>query len=133
MVVFGLDGKQYKWNIGQYNKKRPVVSAGHKRARDLLQELFPCEIVLEELGLPGSGKHNLYADFYLNGPRLMVEVHGRQHFEFNSHYYKSRAAFLGAQARDKKKAEWCEMNGIKLVVLKDEDSDDEWRNQITGR
>jgi hypothetical protein len=127
MRVIGLDGREYKWNIGQYNRQRPVVSKGHQRARDLLKSMFPMEIVLEELTLPGGGRSSLYADFFLSGPVLMVEVHGKQHFEFNSYHYKSRADFVAAQVRDKRKAEWCELNGIRLVILKDEDSDDEWR------
>lgn len=133
MRVIGLDGKEYKWNIGQYNRQRVVVSKGHKRARDLLKSLFPMEVILEELTLPGCGRNSLYADFFLSGPLLMVEVHGRQHFEFNSFHYKSRADFVAAKARDAKKAEWCDINGIRLVILKDEDTEDVWRTEIIGR
>lgn len=132
MKVIGLDGKEYKWNIGQYNRKRPVVSEGHKRARNLLKEIYPCEIVLEELTLPGTGRFALYADFFLSGPRLMVEVHGKQHFEFNSFHYKSKSEFIAAQMRDSKKAEWCELNGIRLVILKDSEQNERWREQINS-
>lgn len=133
MKVVGLDGKEYKWNLGQFNRQRPKVSAGHARARQVLKELYPAHIVLEELTLPGCGRSPLYADFFINGPKLMVEVHGKQHFEFNSFHFKTKAEFVEAQSRDRRKAEWCELNGIRLVVLKDEDSDDEWRDQITNR
>ena len=131
--IIGLDGKEYKWHIGQYNRQRPVVSSGHGRARELLKEIFPTEIILEELTLPGTGRSPLYADFYLNGPKLMVEVHGKQHFEYNQHYHGSIAGFMKSKARDNKKFEWCEINGIDLVILKDTDTDDRWREQINGR
>lgn len=133
MKVVGLDGREYKWNIGQYNRQRAVVSKGHERARELLKDMFPTEILLEELTLPGTGRSPLYADFYLSNQRMMVEVHGKQHFEYNQHYHGSIAGFRMSKGRDNKKAEWCRLNGIDLIVLKDTDTDDRWREQINGR
>lgn len=133
MKVIGLDGKEHKWQIGRYNRQRPVVSNGHERARELLKELFPTEIVLEELTLPGTGRSPLYADFYLSGKKMMVEVHGKQHFQYNQYYHGNVAGFMKSKARDNKKAEWCRINGIDLVILKDTDTDDKWREQLTSK
>lgn len=133
MKIVGLDGKQYSWNIGRFTSQRGNCSDGHKRARKLLVELFPCATILEELTLPGCGKFSLYADFYLPSLKVMVEVNGQQHYKFNNHFHKSQANFRASLSRDNNKVKWCEINDIQLVVLNDEDNDDRWREQICGR
>ena len=60
----------------------------------------------------------------------MIEVHGSQHYEFNSFFYKSKADFYKAQTRDKKKASWANLNNITYVALPHTESNDEWRKRI---
>ena len=85
MKVKGLDGRERTWNLAKFiNNKRDVVSEGHRKARELLTEMFPFEKVLEEVTLPGE---QLYADFYIQSERLMVEVQGVQHTTFNSFFF----------------------------------------------
>ncbi len=128
MDIIGLDGKEYMWNVSKYfNNERSTASSGHKKARTILNELFPFDKALEELMLPGTGK--LCADFFIPTRRLMIEVHGRQHFEFVQFFHKNRVGFMMSQVRDRNKAEWCKLNDITLIVLKDTE-EDEWRNQI---
>ena len=67
--------------------------------------------ILEEVTLPGtktsSRRTLLYADLYIPNRDLIVEVHGEQHFKFNSFFHKDKMAFFKAQARDKDKRAWC--------------------------
>jgi hypothetical protein len=43
------------------------------------------------------------------------------------------AGFLQSNKRDFIKEDWCELNGIELIVLKYSDSIEDWRNQIDSR
>lgn len=48
---------------------------------------------------------------------LACEIDGSQHTVFNSHFYDSKAAFLAAQNRDRRKEELCLEAGLTLVRL----------------
>jgi len=133
MNVVGTNGMEYTWNLSKYaNNQRANASAGHVKARLLLKEMFPFDRTLEELTLPGT-RPNLYADFFIFAQMLMVEVQGRQHYEFIPFFHKTKLAFYKAQARDKQKRSWCVTNDITLLCLNDKDSIDEWRYQISKR
>lgn len=130
MNIVGLDGRDYKWNLSMYaNNQRARASAGHKKARELLVELFPFDPVLEELTLPGT-RPKMYADFFIAAQMLMVEVQGRQHYEFVPFFHKTKLNYFKALKRDRLKKEWCQKNEITLIDLNDEESVDEWRTQI---
>ena len=139
MKAKGLNGREYTWNLNKYdvynddNKKR---SKHHLRARKMLREEYGSYRILEEVKLPGSTKPNrrsvLYLDFFIPVIRLAVEVHGRQHYEYTPFFHKSKADYILSLNRDDDKASWCELNEIKLIVLKHSDGDDEWRNAIKG-
>ena len=127
MKVLGLDGKEYSWSI-QKKPYRNKCSSYHKLVRELLKDMFSMEIILEEVVLPGSG--NLTCDFYINSLKLMVEVHGEQHYYFSAHFHDSKQDFLKGVKRDKKKREWCDINNIVLVELPYKESLDEWKRRI---
>src|SRR5262245_17555649 len=115
MKVVGLDGRTHNWSLNGHVPLRSeeTGSSYHDRCRSLLVTLFPTDRRLEEVPLPGTG--DLQADFYLPGRRLLVEVHGRQHYEFCLHFHKNRLGFLKHQQRDARKREWCELNNIMYV------------------
>jgi hypothetical protein len=133
MNVVGLDDKEYSWNLSLYrNNQRATASAGHKKARTLLKELFPFDPVLEELTLPGI-RPKLYADFFIAAQMLMVEVQGRQHYEYVPFFHKTKHNYFKAVRRDNTKLSWCTKNNILLIGLNDQESVDEWREQILQR
>ena len=137
MNVLGINGKSYVWNLSKYDvfyddkRKR---SKYHLKARSLLKDIFNSYRILEEVKLPGSTlphrKSVLYLDFYIPSIRLAIEVHGEQHYKFNAYFHKSKADFLKSLARDDDKIIWCELNDIRLVILKYSESEDEWRKRI---
>jgi hypothetical protein len=133
MRVRGLDGRDYtlpmrgKEVLGGDTRRR---SGPHLLARELLGRIYPLAPILEEVGLPGTD--GLVADFILPRERAVIEVHGIQHFRFNAHFHKTRAGFLASVRNDMRKAEWCEINGFRLVVLPDTEGEDEWRERIGG-
>ena len=140
MKVVGLNGREYNINLKKYIVKRndnTVKSKYHIAARELLADMFSGYTVLEEVKLPGSRcpskKSALFLDFFIPSLMLGIEVHGRQHYEFCKFFHKTMAGFLQSNKRDFIKEDWCELNGIELIVLKYSDSIEDWRNQIDSR
>ena len=139
MKAIGFNGRERNWNLSKYDvygddtRKR---SKYHLRARKVLKEIYHSYRILEEVKLPGSTlpyrKSVLYLDFFIPVVRIGVEVHGQQHYEFTPFFHKNIADYLLSMNRDDDKADWCELNDIKLIVLKFSDSDDDWRSSIKG-
>lgn len=135
MKVEGLNGREYVWNFSKYHKrkKRGGKSKHHEAVRALLLELFPSERYYEEVTLPGTrtraGDKLLFADFFVPGLSLVVEVHGRQHYEYVPHFHKTKMGFVNAKRRDREKKEWCELNGFAYAELP-YNEEDEWKTLI---
>lgn len=131
MKVKGLDNRLYNWKLlnhvplGDDERNR---SKYHLAARQLLTQLFPTDRVLEEVPLPGSG--GLTADFLIPAEKLIIEVHGEQHYKYVMHFHGSLLGFIAARKRDMNKKRWCELNGIRLVELPYTEAVDEWRRRI---
>lgn len=136
MKFVGLDGREYRIDPTQYleNSERINKSAPHLKCRELLKEEFPFDIIIEEFPLPGSRGvgSKLYSDFFIPARDIMVEVHGKQHFEYCQFFHGSVEGFIKSKKRDKEKHEWAEKNNITLIILKDSEIDD-WRRCIKLR
>lgn len=134
MKVVGLNGKEYNLDLKKYSTPRDKCSYAHKLARGLLQEMFSGYSIYEEVKLPGSRdpskKSVLYLDFLIPTCKIGIEVHGKQHFQFTPFFHKTKIGFLQAKARDRAKAEWCEVNNLILVELQWDDTIEYWRKQI---
>ncbi len=130
MKVLGLDGKSYNWNLSQHrSNNRQTISSLHKRCREIIQGIYPTDILVEEIPLPGS--YGLYGDFYLPLRRKLIEPGGRQHSQFVRHFHKNKMGYAKANTRDSNKVRWCELNNIQLIVLL-EDDECEWGEQIAS-
>lgn len=134
MIIIGLDGKEHTW-IPSNNIVNTTNRSGlHLNARKLLKEKYPNDRILEELVLPGTKTDNrksvLKADFFIPMRSLVVEVHGQQHTEFNNFFFANKMEFYKAQARDRDKKAWCELNKFELIELFHNESIDDWRNKI---
>jgi len=136
MKIIGLDKKEYSWNVTKY-KAKENCSKLHARARIFLTKQFPYDTICEELTLPGSKCERqirpLYADFFIPQRKLMIEVQGEQHYKFNTHFFNNKIEFFKAQARDRIKIEWCDINDIYLVQLPYHESNKEWAMRIRNR
>jgi very-short-patch-repair endonuclease len=134
LKIIGLDRQEYSWipsnNIVDTSKR----SGLHNRAKELLKEKYPNDRILEELVLPGTKtstrKSTLKADFFIPMRKLIVEVHGEQHYKFVSFYHSNMLNFLKSQKRDREKQEWCELNGIQYIVLGYDESVETWNERI---
>lgn len=133
--VLGFDQKEHKFNFTK-NKNRKYLSnksSLHVKTREIIKELFPTLSVYEEVTLPGSKKLGrsslLYADFFIPELMLIVEAHGRQHYQYCSFFHANKIDFINSKKRDLDKIEWCEMNDIKIAVLPF-DRKEEWKQII---
>jgi len=135
MNVRNLNGDRCSWKL-----KGEVVAANdprsrsklHLRAREILYELFPTIQILEEVPVRPRDKTQ-YLDFYINKIKLAVEVHGQQHYKFNSLFHASAQDFLNQRKRDIDKQEWCEINNITYIELPFNEDADKWKEKIELR
>jgi hypothetical protein len=130
MKVRDLNGREHSWNLsGHVPPKNDTYrrSQYHLRARALLLEMFPLDQILEEVPLPGT---RLTADFYLPLRKMLIEVHGEQHYKYIPHFHGNRAGFIRSKKNDANKEEWCQINNIEYIALKHTDSDEEWEQNV---
>ena len=133
MIIVGLDGKEINWKPKHGNRSRKS-SKLHQKAVELVEEILPHDIILEEVRLDGSKteRHGLlYLDIYLPLRRVAIEVQGQQHFEFNNFHYKRKMDFFRATARDRSKRTWCEINNILLIDLNYDEDENGWKERIS--
>lgn len=119
MKIITLDGIRQSWNPGGEvvridSKPRSQL---HIAARELLLQLLPTIDAKEEVPIPITRMKTLYLDFYIPLFKWAIEVHGEQHYKFVSHFHATAAGFITQRKNDQAKQEWCELNGIKLIVL----------------
>lgn len=126
MKVIGLDGKTHIWTP-RHTTSHTKHSKLHLKARYLLKKIWPNHVILEEVHLAGT---SLFADFIIFGAKIVIEVHGEQHYGFNTLFHSSKADFVAQQSRDSDKATWCELNGFELIILPHWETEDEWHNRI---
>lgn len=132
MKVIGLDGQTHQWKPELYHSQRSNASKPHTRARDLLRTLFPFYSINEEVLLVGVPTR-LYIDLYIHPLRLAVEVNGIQHYDGTSFFHANRQCFRDSLKRDQMKREWCSLNNIDLIELRDGDNLEKWTEQIRNR
>jgi hypothetical protein len=132
MLVTLLDNTTIDWKPHlQRHNLAEEKSSYHIKARNLLKELYPTCIILEEVSIPLTRKDIVYLDIFLPLLKIAVEVHGEQHYKFVAGFHRTYRDFLQQKQRDKKKAEWLELNGFKFVELKFNEDISEWKNKIT--
>ena len=136
MKIRDLNNEAHTWKLNGYviaaNDMRPR-SKLHLTARELLTELFPTVQVLEEVLVPLTRYEKAYVDFYINTIKLVIEVHGQQHYRFNSLFHTSAQDFANQKKKDRRKKEWCEYNNITYIELPYNESKEKWKSRIQQR
>lgn len=131
MNIVDLDGIQMCWKprgrVDLFDIREK--SSLHKLAKELLKEKYPTIRILEEVTIPIRKRKSQYLDFYIPIKNMAVEVHGEQHFAMSSMFHKTKADFIKQKRNDREKAEWCDLNGISLIVLR-YDEKDKWKELI---
>jgi hypothetical protein len=130
LKVIGFDNRFYNLEL---KNKDINGSAGHAFAKILLKKLFPNDNIYEEVTLRGSKKalkdHDLRSDFIIPAHKIIIEVHGEQHYKYVPHYHNDKKDFIESIKRDNRKKEWCQLNNIKYIELQT-GKEDEWERRI---
>lgn len=128
MRVKGIDGKTYTWSLASYvGNQNSNPSDLHLQVREFLKENFPALQILEEVAVPGD---RIFLDFYIPVMKICVEANGVQHDKFVPFFHNNKMEFYKAQARDKRKAEFCRINGITLIYFYPDESETEWLEKL---
>lgn len=107
--------KPYKYKI---DWDAPSLSKVQKRVKDLLYEHWCADFVYEEFPVAGT---RLSFDFYNASKDIVIEVDGKQHYQYNKHFHsESRQKFLNQLIRDDDKETFCALNGIKLYRIRED-------------
>jgi hypothetical protein len=136
MKVRDLEGNITTWKLaGQIVTATDKRSRSklHVKARKILYEMFPTMKILEEVPINPRGNKTQYLDFYINQIKLAVEVHGQQHYKFNTMFHASARDFLNQKKNDADKQEWCWLNNITHIELPYNEDIEEWKNKIILR
>ena len=136
MKVRDLEGNITTWKLtGQIvtATDRRSRSKLHVSARKILYEIFPTMKILEEVPIKPRGSKTQYLDFYINQIKLAVEVHGQQHYKFNTMFHASARDFLNQKKNDADKQEWCWLNGITHIELPYNEDIEQWKKKIILR
>ena len=137
MKIIGLDNKEYSWNFTKYNNERQNCSSLHARARIILKQIFPYDIIYEEVILPGIkteiNNRLLIVDFYVHFPRIIIETQGEQHYKFVHFFYHNKLEYFRAKKLDNLKRQWCSKNEIQLIEFPYNESDIQWEDRIRNR
>lgn len=132
MKVRDLDGMASKWKMTRVDSPS-APSQLHIGARELLHELFPTLQILEEVTIFPKRGMVLYLDFYIPLINVCIEVHGEQHYRYNTLYHNTRQDFISQKQRDSIKKQWCNLNGITVVELPYNEDKNEWTRRIKDR
>lgn len=85
-----------------------------KEIRNELIKKYPNDIICEEVYIKGE---KFYLDFFLPALKIVMEVNGRQHSEHVKFFHKTKQEFEKQQLTDRRKKEWCDINGFRMVEI----------------
>lgn len=132
MKVKDLDFNEYNLKLTGFvsNNPRPK-SQLHQTAYKLLKEHFPTCQILEEVAIKiRSYERTKFIDFFVPKFNIVVEVHGQQHYKFNTHFHSSAQDFLNQKKRDQDLIEWCHINNFEYIEFPHYEDQEKWMNRI---
>ena len=136
MKVKDLDLNEYNLKLGGYVVKGPELrprSQYHVNAREILKELFPTSQILEEVPIKLRATQHAFLDFFINQFKIVIEVHGQQHYKFTPLFHSSAQDFVKQKKRDADIIEWCAVNNFTYIELKFDESIETWKKKINTR
>jgi hypothetical protein len=124
MKITMLDGHQKVWypSSNTTDKKKSKLQV---RAVEVIKQLLPSTMVLEEVSVPVDRKKTLYLDIFLSIHRLALEIQGQQHGLKRINFFQTKHQHNRQLENDDKKRQWCELNNIQLIYL-NHDEEKQW-------
>ncbi len=106
---------EFKFNKYIIEWDKPCRSKFQKEVKDWFHQYWWKYICLEELLLPGS---RLRCDLVNLTKRIIIEINGDQHDEYNAHFHRNcRTNFRDQIHRDQIKRNWAENNNFQLIEI----------------
>lgn len=119
MKFLTIKGREVRIDLRQ--SRYPIRSRVASRSKgqfhlgQQLQKVFVGTVILEEFSLPDS---RLSLDFFVPARNVAFEFQGQQHDEFNPFFHASKEDFVSQKRRDTEKQQWCSLNGVTLVEVR---------------
>ena len=129
MLVKDLDGNEYSLKISKKRNRARERSKLHLEAKEIIRSIFPRLSLVEEVPVKIRKGLTLYLDIFIPSISLVIEVHGKQHYEFTPHFHEHRHRFGRCRLNDDLKKEWCYVNQIRYVELAYNESS-EWESKL---
>lgn len=115
-----LNGREVNCEISQQRypqrAKENCRSDGQFHLGQQLRALYKGAVILEEFNIPGT---KLSLDFFIPSFKAAFEFQGGQHDAFNAFFHKDKNDFDKQTQRDQNKKDWCRLNAIKLIEIRD--------------
>ena len=135
MKIRDLDG-----NVNAWKTEGTVIRGGgirsrsqlHLNARSILQERYPTLQICEEVRVQLRYNKHIFIDFYINTIKTVIEVHGSQHYKFNSLYHSCAQDFLNQKKRDNDLRDWCNINNLNYIELPFNEDQQQWQERLKG-
>jgi len=130
MIIKLTNGQTDRIILRNYRMKEISKSDLQHRIGQILKKIFRYDIICEDVYIP---QEKLYLDFLIPASNLVIEVQGRQHFEFVPYFHKDLVGFNKHQERDRRKLEWCKLNSLKFIEIFVSDKEQDIINKILGK
>jgi hypothetical protein len=115
-----LNGREITQEVSQQRypqrTRENCRSQGQFHLGQQLRVLYKTAVILEEFTIPGS---KLSLDFYIPSFRVAFEFQGEQHDQFNAFFHRDKNDFVKQSQRDQNKKDWCKLNSIKLIEIRE--------------
>ena len=120
MKLINVRGREVNVGVSKYSIDWDSKSASQLQtdAKRFFRPYWIGMVVLEEFRIPGS---LLRCDFVNLTKKLVVEINGGQHGEFNKFFHGNRTGYLQSIRRDYTKLKWSENNGFTFIEIEEKE------------
>lgn len=110
-------------NVSSRNIKWEGASKSkfQRKVKVLVHPLWKNHVVYEEFPVYGT---RYTIDFFNATKKVAIEVQGRQHTKFVKYFHGSQFQYLEQLKIDETKRRFCDINGITLIEIFEEDIDE---------
>jgi len=119
MRLFNINEKLINKNVSKYliDWDKKSRSLPQWKTKQFLKPYWGGHICYEEFPVFGS---LLKLDIYNATIKVGIEIQGPQHYVFNKHFHgNSPSNYLKQIKNDARKEQWCRLNNIRLIELRD--------------
>lgn len=126
MLVKSLDGKEFKITASSQTdkKKSKLHLLAISKLKTISGMTFFTEVLIEPIF-----RKKLYLDIFIPLAKIVIEVNGKQHYNYISHFHSSKSAWSKSISNDQIKRDWCKHNDFLLLELKFDETK-KWEEQI---